>query len=96
MWHTITALSVDTPTDPVNAFAQYGPLGLMVVGFLTGWIVPGPVAKQKDAEIVRLQHLFEDKVLPMSETYAATIAETNRVLERALRALEARDRGGSG
>ena len=85
----------DTPSTPVDYFAQYGPLGLMVVGFLTGWIVPGPVAKQKDAEIVRLQHLFEDRVLPMAETYAATLAETNRVMERALRALDRRD-GGSG
>jgi len=74
--------------DPFTQLTTYGPLGLMVLGFLTGWIVPGPQAKQQTAEIARLQALFEHEVLPMAKTYAETIAEVTSVLERVLPVLE--------
>lgn len=74
--------------DPFSQLTTYGPLGLTVLGFLTGWIVPGPQARQQAAEIARLQGLFEDEVLPMAKTYAETIAEVTNVLERVLPVLE--------
>jgi hypothetical protein len=98
VWPLLSLMAETTPSDPVSMFAQYGPLGLMVLGFLTGWIVPGPVAKQKDVEIGRLQALFENEVLPMAKTYAETMAETSRVLDRTLSELARREyeRGGGG
>jgi hypothetical protein len=67
--------------DPIQSLTQYGPLGLIVLGFITGWIVPGPAVKAKDAEIKRLQALFEDQVVPMTQTYATTMAQTTEVLK---------------
>lgn len=71
----------DSSFDPWLSLTQYGPLGLMVLGFVTGWIVPGPAVKAKDAEIKRLQALFEDQVVPMTQTYATTMAQTTEVLK---------------
>lgn len=71
-------------SDPFTSLTQYGPLGLMVLGFLTGWIVPGPTAKAQAAEITRLQTLFEGEVLPMAKTYAETMAQVTTVLEKVL------------
>lgn len=68
--------------DLFGSLTQYGPLGLIVIGFLTGWIVPGPQVKSKDAEIKRLQSLFEDQVVPMTQTYATTMAGTTKTLEQ--------------
>lgn len=81
-------LLASTDGDPLVSLTQYGPLGLMVLGFLTGWIVPGPTAKQKDVEIVRLQTLFEQEVLPMTKTYAETMRETARVLDKVMPVLD--------
>lgn len=80
----ITSRYLAADSDPFTSLTQYGPLGLMVLGFLTGWIVPGPTAKAQAAEIVRLQTLFEHEVLPMAKTYAETMAETTKVLEKVL------------
>jgi hypothetical protein len=89
--------------EPGQYFSQYGPLGLIVLAFIMGWIVPGPVAKKQDDEIKRLQRLFEEKVIPMAEKYAETMAHTNSVLEKALEALRRAEekartnrRGGTG
>lgn len=76
--------------DPLASLTQYGPLGLMVLGFLTGWIVPGPTAKAQAAEITRLQTLFEHEVLPMAKTYAETMGQVTTVLEKVLVALTGR------
>lgn len=73
--------------DPLVSLTQYGPLGLMVLGFITGWIVPGPTAKAQAAEIVRLQGLFEDEVLPMAKTYAETMGSVTKVLDKVLEVL---------
>lgn len=75
-------------TDPLVSLTQYGPLGLMVLGFLTGWIVPGPTARAQASEITRLQALFENEVLPMAKTYAETMSQTTKVLEKAIDALK--------
>ena len=85
---TVAARFWAAESDPFVQLTTYGPLGLIVLGFITGWIVPGPQAKQQAAEISRLQDLFESEVLPMAKTYAETIAEVTSVLERVLPVLE--------
>lgn len=75
------ASEAPTPANPVEYLLQYGPLGLVVIGFLTGWIVPGYHAKSLEAENRRLTALFEGKMLPMIETYAATLDRATSVME---------------
>lgn len=67
---------VTSPASPLDSLVQYGPLGLMVLGFITGWIVPGPMARRLEAENARLTRLIEDKLLPMTETYGSTLQRT--------------------
>lgn len=76
-----------TNFDPGAYLTQYGPLGLFVLAFMLGWIVPGPVAKQKDEEIQRLQRLFEDEMLPMAKTYAETLATNTKALDQVTKIL---------
>lgn len=75
--------------SPVESFLQYGVLGLVVVGFLTEWIVPGSTAKKLAAENQRLQQLIEDKVLPVTATYSSTLERSSAALEKAGQAIEA-------
>lgn len=79
-------MSGDTGT-PLDLLLAYGPLGVIVVLFIIGWIVPRRTVDQKDAEILRLQRLFEDEVMPMAKTYAETMQHTTGVMEQASRAL---------
>ena len=86
------ALSIadSTGSSPsIESFLQYGVLGLVVIGFLTGWIVPGPQAKQLISENQRLTALLEKEVIPMSATFAATMDRSNSALEKAALAMEA-------
>lgn len=71
--------------DPLSAFATYGPLGLMVVGFLSGAIVPGTMYRKAEAENERLRKLIEDRVLPLVEN-------SSRVTEAAMDVLREQDR----
>lgn len=50
-------------------WAQAGVLGLVVVGFITGQIVPGWLFKNERAERERLSKVSEDKVLPALFAY---------------------------
>lgn len=74
--------------DPLTPLLQYGVLGLVVLGFATGWIVPGPTAKAYAAENARLSALIEGKLLPMSEQYAATMERAAIALEKSSEALD--------
>jgi hypothetical protein len=67
-------------SDPTSMLLGYGPLGLVVIGFLTGWLVPGTQLKKSEAETARLQRLFDDQVFPMAQTYASTMAQATVVL----------------
>lgn len=67
--------------DPTS-FAAYGPVGLVVVGFLVGWIWPKPSVdrllkelERKDAQIEGLLEVNEQKVIP-------TLVEVNEYLRR--------------
>ena len=72
--------AVTTPADPVGYLLTYGPLGLMVVGFLSGLLVPGWLYKRTEDENDRLRMLIEERAIPMVE-------DTTRQLERAIEAL---------
>lgn len=76
----IVAESLTQPTDPYSLLLGFGPLGLMVIGFITGWIVPGHQLRKSEAEVARLQSLFDDQVFPMAQTYASTMATATQVL----------------
>ena len=82
------AAEAATATEPFGALLQYGVLGLVVVGFITGWIVPGYQAKQVVADNQRLTALIEGKLLPMIETNAAALERATGVMEKATSALE--------
>lgn len=74
----------------LDGWLQYGVLGLLVVAFILGWIVPGWYAKQLVEENKRLSVLIEEKVLPMTATYGLTMDRASSALERAADALNER------
>lgn len=75
-------------SDPLSNFLQYGVLGLVVIGFATGWIVPGPQAKALAAENTRLSGLIEGKLFPMFEQYAGTMERAAIALEKSAEAMD--------
>ena len=83
------AAEVATATNGWEPFLQYGVLGLVVVGFITGWIVPGYQAKALLAENARLTRLIEEKLLPMAETNAVTLDKAAGALQKATEAIGA-------
>lgn len=87
--HTLGRVAEAAVGNPSwDSLVQYGVLGLVVLGFITGHIVPGHHAKQLLEENKRLSSLIEGKLLPMSETYAATLEKSANVMEKATEALE--------
>lgn len=75
-------------TNPADVFLQYGVLGLIVIGFLTGQIVPGIQAKQLLADNQRLTALVEGKLFPMMESTNSTMERTAGAMEKATTAFE--------
>ena len=76
------------PQSPLDYFLQYGVLGLVLIGFVTGWIVPGYQAKQLLEENKRLTALVEGKVFPMLETTGTTLDKASSAMEKATTAFE--------
>lgn len=74
--------------DPIGPLLQYGVLGVVVIGFITGWIVPGPQAKALAAENTRLSGLIEGKLFPMLELHAATMERAAKALEKSADAMD--------
>lgn len=77
----------DAPVDPTTGFLTYGPLGLMVAGFLTGVIVPGPTHKRVVEENQRLRELMDNKVYPTVESSTAATREANALIKELMRLL---------
>jgi hypothetical protein len=75
-------LAADPITDPTSpaTYLTYGPLGLIVIGFVTGQIVTGKQAKRLEDENDRMRKLLEEKVIPL-------VQENTRVTEEAIRVL---------
>ena len=89
LWAALSAGAGQSPsTDPVAFLLQYGVLGIVVIGFIFGWIVPGPQARQLLDENRRLTALIENKLLPMSEQYAVALDRSAIVMDKATSALE--------
>lgn len=78
IWAAVTNVPGPTASsDPFSVLLSYGPLGIMVVGFVTGLLVPGYLYKRIDGENDRLRRLIEDKVIPLVE-------QNSRVTEEAI------------
>jgi hypothetical protein len=75
-------------TDPIAGYLQYGVLGLVVVGFMTGWIAPGPQVKALAAENTRLSTLIEGQLFPILTQYAGTMEKAAMALEKAAEAMD--------
>lgn len=77
--------AVDTTSTTANdalagsliQYTSYGVLGLTVVGFLTGKLVPGWLYKRSEDENKRLRDLIDNKVYPLIES-------NTRVTEKAV------------
>jgi hypothetical protein len=74
-------------TFPLGSLLQYGVLGLVVIGFISGWIVPGPQAKALAAENARLSALIEGRLFPMIEQSASTMEKAAIALENSTTAI---------
>lgn len=73
---------------PVDVFAQYGILGALVIGFLTGWISPGYLLKREQEETARLRALIEDRVIPAVEESSAALKASGESVDKALSVLQ--------
>lgn len=85
---TLAMADATGTAEPLANLLQYGVLGLVVIGFITGWIVPGPTAKALAAENARLSTLIEGKLFPMLEQYAANQEKSASALERSAEAMD--------
>jgi hypothetical protein len=85
---SMTAMEAGVSNGSVADFLQYGVLGLVVIGFITGWIVPGPQAKALAAENARLSGLIEGKLFPMFEQYAGAMERAAVALEKSAEAMD--------
>lgn len=79
-------LAASDPSNAIN-FAQYGVLGLIVLGFIFGRIAPGYLldraeAKiaEKDALIEKMRMAMEDKIVPALIRSTEALAEATDVL----------------
>ncbi len=73
--------------DPTGGLLSYGVLGIIVVAFVTGLLVPGYLYKRLDAENERLRKLVEERVFPALEAGTAATREATEVLREVLRLL---------
>lgn len=73
---------------PVDVFAQYGILGALVIGFLTGWISPGYLLKREQTENDRLRKLIEERTIPAVEESSAALRASSESLDKALATLQ--------
>jgi hypothetical protein len=85
---SMAAMEAGASNGSVADFLQYGVLGLVVIGFITGWIVPGPQAKALAAENARLSGLIEGKLFPMFEQYAGAMERAAVALEKSAEAMD--------
>lgn len=69
---------------PLDVFAQYGVLGALVLGFVTGWIAPGYQLKREQEENQRLRVLIEDRVIPAVEQSSSAMQKASEALDRSL------------
>jgi hypothetical protein len=74
----VPAADIPAPSDPLAILLQYGTLGIVVLGFITGWIVPGPTAKQLVEENRRLNLLITETLLPLIEKTTTSLERSSQ------------------
>ena len=84
---TAGMVAAATADDPYSLILGTGVTGAVLILFITGLIVPRSTVTQKDAEILRLQTLFTDEVIPMVKTYTETMTTVSTNLEESTEAL---------
>ncbi len=85
---TAAAASTGAPVlDLGTGLLTYGPLGIMVAGFMFGQLIPGPTHKRVVAENDRLRTLIDEKVWPTINDATGAMRESTEVVKEALRAL---------
>lgn len=73
--------------DLGSGLLTYGPLGLMVAGFMFGYIIPGPTHKRVVDENDRLRSLIDDKVWPTINDATTAMKDSTDTVREALRRL---------
>lgn len=76
------------PSDPLSILLGYGPLGIVVIGFIVGWIVPGSQYKSLAEENRRLQAIITDTLFPLIDKAASNTERGNATNERVTEVLE--------
>lgn len=92
-----TAFAVDSAAGGVDlgtGLLTYGPLGIMVVGFMFGQIIPGPTHKRVVDENDRLRTLIDDKVWPTINDATSAMKESTDTVREVVRLLPPPDRRG--
>lgn len=69
----------------------YGPLGIMVAGFMFGYIVPGPTHKRVVDENDRLRLLIDEKVWPTINDATAAMRDSTDTVREVVRMLPAEE-----
>ncbi len=81
------ALIAQAPSDPTGGLLSYGVLGLLVVAFLVGQIVPGYLYKRVETENDRLRRIIDDKVYPTIEGSTSVTREAQETMREVIRVL---------
>ena len=77
--------------DLGTGLLTYGPLGIMVAGFMFGQIVPGPTHKRIVEENDRLRTLIDDKVWPTINEATTAMKDSTDTIREVVRLLPPRD-----
>lgn len=73
--------------DLGTGLLTYGPLGIMVAGFMFGYIIPGPTHKRVVEENDRLRALIDEKVWPTINDATAAMKESTDTVREVVRLL---------
>lgn len=91
----VTTFAADAATgsglDLGTGLLTYGPLGIMVAGFMFGQIVPGPTHKRIVEENDRLRTLIDDKVWPTINEATTAMKDSTDTIREVVRLLPPRD-----
>lgn len=76
-------------TNPITMLLQYGPLGIIVIGFATGWVASGTQVKQLLAENTRLNLLITGTLLPLMEKVTLVMEQSTESTRQSTAVVEA-------
>lgn len=63
---------------------NFGVLGIVVILFVTGWIVTGAQYKKLDQKHEELQQFFQETVVPLLERSTKALENNTRVMKSAI------------